>query len=200
MASSSNDDVMPERIRLRWSCLLSRISERFDILNYHVQIMSLTGRLAPTGVPRLAGPPTLEQQMCPHLPANISLGGNQHASWGKCLKCTQRIFYLTKDPGGTDEFYLHQLNRQVLLEKLGVITVVGPEPVAAQAVGPKSVTSASVDGSQLLRRRSAPSSEETGQAESQRPSGPRSGVALVDLRSWCRACLRAFMPRCSSHP
>jgi hypothetical protein len=190
---------MPEHIRLRWSCLLAGISERFDILNYHVKMMSLTARLSP-GVPRWTDR-TLEQQMCPHAPANISLGENQHASWGKCLKCTQRIFYLPKSPAGTDEFHLHQLNRQVLLEKLGVITADGPAPVAVQAVGPEPVTfSSSVDGSQLLRRRSALSSETPGQAESQRHSDPRPGVALVDLTSWCRACLRAFMLQRSSHP
>ncbi len=115
----------------------------------------------------------------------------------------QRIFYLPNNPHrrGTDEFHSQQLNKQVLLEVLGVITADGPEPVAVQAVGPEPVTSFSVDdGPQLLRRRSALSSEAPGQAESQRPSGPRSGVDLIDLTSWCRACWRAFMPRRSSHP
>jgi hypothetical protein len=188
MESSSNDDVMPEHIRLRWSCLLSRISDRFGILNHHVEIMSLTGRLALTGVPHRARP-TLEQQMCPHLPANIALGENQHASWGKCSKCTQRIFYLPKtttSPSGTDEFHLHELNKQVLLEKLGVkVRRVEDGP----AVGPETIISSSVEGPQLLRRWSAaPSSEEPGQAESQRP-----------WSSLCRACLRAFIPRRSIH-
>jgi hypothetical protein len=200
MASSSNEDVMPEHVRLRWSCLLSRISDRFDILKHHVEIMSLTGRLALTGVPHRARP-TLEQQMCPHLPANIALGENQHASWGKCSKCTQRIFYLPKttSPSGTDEFHLHQLNKLVLLEKLGVkVRRVEDGP----AVGPETIISSSVDGPQLLRRWSAaPSSEEPGQAESQRPGNPPpSSMALVDLTSWCRACLRAFIPRRSIHP
>jgi hypothetical protein len=194
MASSSNEDVMPEHVRLRWSCLLSRISDRFGILNHHVEIMSLTGRLALTGVPHRARP-TLEQQMCPHLPANIALGENQHASWGKCSKCTQRIFYLPKttSPSGTDEFHLHQLNKLVLLEKLGVkVRRVEDGP----AVGPETIIPSSVDGPQLLRRWSAaPSSEEPGQAESQRPSR-----TLVDLTSLCRSCLRAFIPRRSIHP
>jgi hypothetical protein len=200
MASSSHDDdVMPEPIRFRWGCLLLRISERFDILNNHVEIMSLTGRLVPRGIPHRARP-TLAQQMCPHPPANMDLGENQHASWGKCSKCMQRIFYLPKSPSGTEEeLHLHQLNKQVLLEKLGVKVTVEDSP----AVGPETITSSSsVDGPHLLRRWSAaPSSEEPGQAESQQPGNPPpSGVTLLDLTSWCRACLRAFIPRRSIHP
>lgn len=197
--ASSSDDVMPEHLRLRWSCLLARIFERFDALNKHVTIMDLMGRLVPGD--RRQADRTLEQQMCPHPPAYISPRENQHASWGKCLKCMQRIYYFPiTHLRGTDEFHSQQLNKQVLLEVLGVITADGPEPVVVQAVGPEPVTSFPVDGPQLLHRRSALSLQAPGQAESQRPSGPRSGVALIGLTSWCRACWRALMPRRSSHP
>ena len=45
--------------------------------------------------------PCLDQQTCPHPPASIFNGGNQHASYSICRLCGATVKYVQKPPGST---------------------------------------------------------------------------------------------------